>query len=84
MTVTMNGREIAVREVWVCACSGGHFEVGEDGSADAKCARKGGGWESQVVDAVTGAVVAVEMDADTVARMAEWGWRDVGGGFAVR
>lgn len=83
--VLLNGREVEAHEVWVCACSGGHFEIGEDGSSDPKCWRKGGEYRTVLVDAATGDEIAHEFDSWEVERLVrDHGWRDMGEGFLAR
>lgn len=78
--ITLNGREVEAREVWVCACSG--FCGGE---FHPRCAGKGGEYATVLVDATTGAEVAQEFDAwERPGLVREWGWRDLGGGFLAR
>lgn len=79
MSVMLNGREIATREQWLCACSGAC-----GGAWSVRCAVKGGEYATVVVDAVTGVEVAEEVGREVARLVADWGWTDLGDGFARR
>ena len=53
-TITLNGRHLEVREVWVCACSIDAHDHQEVLDFLPRCAVKGGWYEDQLFDPVTG------------------------------
>lgn len=83
--ITLNGTEVEFGQEWVCACSGGHWEVGEDGSMDPKCLRKGGEYRTVVRNAQTGEDMGYEFDLDEAERLVrDWGWTDLGEGLLLK